>query len=166
MRFCFDSCRLKALVWIKPVYSTVLTDRDTQSTFRGRRRGQKQTLTEQFSSQLLIGPAAVKVNSPAHKAGSRPLPGSRSSQEFGQEVEIFLSSLLSCRRFRLSLMTSLCPPQSRSRSKSSTSSLVSSVPFLLPAAHTSRVSDALIRHTTPPVEKRDASLAATLRRRV
>lgn len=40
-----------------------------------------------------------------------------------------------------------------SRSKSNTSSLVSSVPFLLPAAHTSRVSDALIRHTTPPVEK-------------
>lgn len=39
-----------------------------------------------------------------------------------------------------------------SRSKSSTSSLVSSVPFLLPAAHTSRVSDARIRHTTPPVE--------------
>lgn len=48
------------------------------------------------------------------------------------------------------------PPQSvsfflSSRSKSRTNSLVSSVPFLLPAAQTSRVSDALIRHTTPPV---------------
>ena len=38
-----------------------------------------------------------------------------------------------------------------STSKSSTSSLVSSVPFRLPTAHTSFVFEALIRHTTPPL---------------
>lgn len=38
-----------------------------------------------------------------------------------------------------------------STSKSSTSSFVSSVPFLLPTAHTSFVFEARIRHTTPPL---------------
>lgn len=38
-----------------------------------------------------------------------------------------------------------------STSKSSTRSLVSSVPFRLPTAHTSFVFEALIRHTTPPL---------------
>lgn len=38
-----------------------------------------------------------------------------------------------------------------STSKSNTSSLVSSVPFRLPTAHTSFVLEALIRHTTPPL---------------
>lgn len=38
-----------------------------------------------------------------------------------------------------------------STSKSSTSSLVSSVPLRLPTAHTSLVLEARIRHTTPPL---------------
>lgn len=38
-----------------------------------------------------------------------------------------------------------------STSKSSTSSLVSSVPLRLPTAHTNLVLEALIRHTTPPL---------------
>lgn len=44
-----------------------------------------------------------------------------------------------------------CPVHLSSTSKSSTSSLVSSVPFLLPTAHTSLTLEARILHTTPPL---------------
>lgn len=43
------------------------------------------------------------------------------------------------------------PPHFMSTSKSSTSSLVSSVPLRLPTAQTSLVLEALMRHTTPPL---------------
>lgn len=43
------------------------------------------------------------------------------------------------------------PPHFMSTSKSSTSSLVSSVPLRLPTAHTSLVLEARMRHTTPPL---------------
>lgn len=45
----------------------------------------------------------------------------------------------------------LVPSHFMSTSKSSTSSLVSSVPLRLPTAHTSLVLEARMRHTTPPL---------------
>lgn len=53
--------------------------------------------------------------------------------------------------FALFMLPQCIPSHFMSTSKSSTSSLVSSVPLRLPTAHTNLVLEARMRHTTPPL---------------